>query len=91
MPQSVKGPTLSFNSGLDLIVIGSSPMLGSALTVCGACLAFSLCPSPALMHTCYFSLSLSLSLSKINKLKKKWKRGSERRVSMRRTEVTLGL
>ena len=61
---SVKQPTLDFNSGLDLTVMRSSPMLGSVLT--GQSLLrilslLSLCPSP---------LSPSLSLSQNKNLKK---------------------
>ena len=33
MAQSVKHPTLDFGSGHDVMVVGSSPMSGSALTV----------------------------------------------------------
>ena len=61
MAQSVERPTLDLGSGHDPRVAGSSPVLGSVLTVQSLLgilsLPLCLCPPP---HTCALSLSLSL-------------------------------
>ena len=64
--QWVEGPTLGFHSGHDLWV-GSSPELGSTQMVWILSLSCSRSLCPSLTREC----ALSLSLSKINKLKKR--------------------
>ena len=73
MAQSVERPTLDFGSGHDLAVREFEPRVG----VCaeswepgarfGFCVSLSLCPSRAHALSVCLSLSLPLSLSKINK------------------------
>ena len=60
---SVKHPTLGFGSGHELVVVGLSPVLDSALSMESASDSLSLSLSFSL------SFSLSLPLSQINKIK----------------------
>ena len=65
MAQSVRHLTVDFTSGHDLMVLRSSPTLGSRLGVKPA--YYSLSPSALHARTYALSLSLSLSLSVKNK------------------------
>ena len=57
MAQLVDHPTLDFGSGHDLRVMGSSPVLGSVLSVESACPSPSALPPP-LSVSLYISLPL---------------------------------
>ena len=58
----VARPRLDFSSGHDPRVVGSSPTSGSALTarsLLGILALLALCPSPAYVHACLLTPSLS--------------------------------
>ena len=57
--QSVKHLTLDFDSGHDLMVVGSSPALGSALSVKPAWELSPSLPLSALLLSCSLSLKIN--------------------------------
>ena len=73
MAQSVEHPTLDFGSGHDPRVVGSSPKLGSMLSMKPAWNSPSFSAPPPLLLSLSLPLSLSLALSQIKKFKKIFK------------------